>query len=467
MVTTLQPKTPHTIKIDFADEPVTSFGGLVLAERTAARLGLWRTLENILPVRQGQFSWLTGIKSMVMGLLSGAQGTYATQALRQDESLLEMLSLPAAPEEATAWRMLKPLGELAPKESLDRVQAIFARRTLEKMARRDLLLEGFVPLFADGSLLEGSPRREGTKTIPEKGRGLMWSAVFAGPVLCAQRMAKEGQGEQSCVRAMIEEVDHAILKPLKLHAKALLLADSLHGDDPTLKQLEQAHLHYIVGARKLATSQTTLMEQPETVWEDTGARSKLGWSASGACVCWLQCAGWAHKRLLVGRRWKSEGEMLWQYCGVLSDLRQRDVAGMMRRGLSFARAIWRLYDAKAGMETQFKDGLSDMGLHHPPCRKHVRNAGFYAVGALAWLLGVAVDVLGGAGEDRGNTQRQDGGERARRTPKRMRLWRLRRELFTLPGRVARHAHELKVQLLGLGESTRQLFKRYWANLSLC
>ena len=44
MVTTLQPKTPHTIKLDFSDEPVTSFGGLVLAERTAARMGLWTTL---------------------------------------------------------------------------------------------------------------------------------------------------------------------------------------------------------------------------------------------------------------------------------------------------------------------------------------------------------------------------------------------------------------------------------------
>jgi hypothetical protein len=467
MVTTLQPKTPHTIKIEFSEEPVTSFGGLVLAERAAARLGLWRTLENILPQRQGEFSWLSAVKSMVMGLLSGAQGTYATQALRQDQTLLSLLSLAGAPEEVTAWRMLQPLGELAPQESLDRVQAILARRVLEQVARPDLLLEGFVPLFADGSLLEGSARREGTKTIREKGRGLLWSAVFVGPVLCAQRLAGEGQGEQSCVRAMIEEVDGAILKPLKLHAQTLVLADSLHGDEPTLAQLEAAHLHYLVGANKLAKTEETLMNLPEDVWEDTGARSRLGWSASGACVCWLQCADWPAKRLLVGRRFVRQGEMIWNYAGALTDLREKDVRPMLARGLSFARAIWRLYDAKAGMETQFKDGLSDLGLHHPPCAKHVRNAGFYAVGALAWLLGVAVDVLGGTTEERGQTRRKDGGERARRTPKRMRLWRLRRELFTLPARVARHARELKVQLLGLAESTRQLFERYWGNLGRC
>ena len=74
--------------------------------------------------------------------------------------------------------MLKPLGELGPNESLDRVQAIAARRVLEQMARPGLLLEGFVPVFPGGSLREGSPRREGTQYIREKGRGLLWSAVL-------------------------------------------------------------------------------------------------------------------------------------------------------------------------------------------------------------------------------------------------------------------------------------------------
>jgi len=467
MVTTLQPQTPHTIKLEFADEPVTSFGGLVLAEKAAARLGLWSTLAGLLPKRRGDYDWLTAIKSMIMGLLSGAQGTWATQALRQDETLLNMLSLPGAPEEATAWRMLKPLGELDPQHSLDRVLAILARRTLEKMSRPALLLEGYVPVFPDGSLLEGSPAREGTKYIREKGSGLMLSTVFVGPVLAAQRLAGVGEGEHGCIQALLAEVDRAVLRPLKLHAQALVLADSLHGDDSTLSQLEGAHLHYVVGANKLALTETTLLEQPETVWENTGARRKLGWAASGACVCWLQCKDWAHKRLLVGRRWRPEGELLWHYAGVLTDLRERDVAAMMGRGLSFVRAIWRLYDAKAGMETLYQNGLSDLGLHHPPCRALVRNKGFYGVAALAWTLGTAVDVLGGADAGRGSLARQDGGERARPTPKWMRLWRLRRELFALPGHVARHARELKVRLLGVAVSTRQLFERYWGNLSLC
>jgi len=283
----------------------------------------------------------------------------------------------------------------------------------------------------------------------------------------AQRLAGTGEGEQSCLRAMMGEVKRGVLKPLGLAGQALVLTDSLHGDDPTLRQWEEERLHYITGANKLERTETTLSALPEAMWQDTGARTKLKWSASAVCSCWLQCEGWEKKRLLVGRRWMRAGEMIWNYAGVLTDLRERDVRGMRDRGLSFEQAIWRLYDAKAGMETYYKDGLSDLGLHHPPCQEHARNSGFFAVAALAWLLGTAVDVLGGQSPQRNSGRRLDGGRRKRPTPRRMRLWRLRRELFALPGRVKRHAREMIVQLLGLSSQTQQIFGHYWGLICRC
>jgi hypothetical protein len=467
MVTTLQQKTTHTIKIDFADEPVTSFGGLTLVERMAQRLGLWSTLAGTLPERQGDYDWTACVKGVVAGLLSGGHGTYAAQCVREDAALLGLLDLKGVPEEATVWRSLAQLGQYQADGRLPRVQAVAARRTLEKMDRPSLLFEGFARVFADGSLLEGSRRREGTKYIKEKGSGLMWSAVFVGPVLAAQRLSAKGEGEQSAVRAMLPEVRERILKPLHLEKKVLVLMDSLHGDDPTLAEVEAMRLHYIVGANKLVETAKTLAGQPELVWEDTGANAALGWSESGVCECWIMCEDWPKKRALYGRRWKREGEMIWNYSGVMSDLRQKDVTGMLGRGLSFARAIWRLYDSKAGMETLFCDGLSDLGLHHPPCQGHERNAGFYAAASLAWVLGTAVDAIGGRGGDRGSTVRRDGEARKRALPSRMRFWRLRRELFALPGRVARHGHELKVQLLGVCERVQNLFTQYFENICRC
>jgi hypothetical protein len=187
MVTELQQKTIHTIKVEYEADAVTSFGGLALAERMGQRLRLWSSLSGHLPKRRGDYSWLDVVKSVVLGLLSGAQGTFAAQSLREDAALLGLAQLDGAPEEATVWRSLEDLGKFQASGKLSRVLALAARRTLEKMRLSDLLLEGFVPIFPDGSLLEGSERREGTKTIREKGTGLMWSAVFVGRVLAALR----------------------------------------------------------------------------------------------------------------------------------------------------------------------------------------------------------------------------------------------------------------------------------------
>jgi hypothetical protein len=266
---------------------------------------------------------------------------------------------------------------------------------------------------------------------------------------------------------MLLDVQKQVLRPLRMERQALVLIDSLHGDETCLSQLEGQRLHYVAGANKLKLTEKTLSERAEWEWEAQGARPLLGWTESAVCECWIQCEGWKNKRLLVGRRWKRAGEMIWNSAGVMTDLREKDLRKMMEGGRSFARSVWRLYDAKAGMETLFSDGLSDLGLHHPPCQGYKRNAGFYALAGLAWVLGTAVDAIGGQDSSRGNMTRKDGNPRRRATPSRMRFWRLRRELFALPGRIACHGREMVVRLLGLGESAQALFERYWTNICRC
>lgn len=467
-MTTLHREPVRAIKVEYGDEPVTSFGGLVLPEMMARKLKMWSNLSARLPARRrSPYSWAGLAKAVVLGLLTGAHGTFAAQGMRGDKALLKLLGLRGVPEEATVWRALDAFGSFQKQGVLPRIQALMARRALSKAPRPALLLEGFVPVFLDGTLLEGSSRREGSKYIKEKGSGLMWSAAFVGSVLAMQDLAPEGSGEAASVRAMIPEVDGKVLKPLRLSKRALVLMDSLHGDEPTLSLLEERRLHYVVGANKLSLTEKTLSEQPESQWESLGPRESLGWTASGVCACWIQCAEWPEKRLLVGRRWKRPGEMIWNYSGVMTDLRERDLRAMRARGLSFASAVWRLYDAKAGMETLFSDGLTDLGLHHPPCGEHLRNAGFYALGALAWVLGTAVGLIGGRGADRGCAVREDGKERARPTPLRMRFWRVRRELYTLPARVVSHGGVVTVRLLGLGDGSRAQFDRHLLNISRC
>ena len=467
MVTRLKQKRVKSIKIKHSDAPGTSWGGAALVERLALHLGLWTRLEHCLPERRGDYDWLTVIKSAVHGLLSGALGTYATEAIRQDGPVQKLLGISGAPEEVTFWRCLKGLGEAELAEGLVGGQFDWVRRILSSSQHGEFFFEGFFPLFGDGTILEGSRRREGTKFHKDKKPGLLWTTLFAGPFVACQELASQGRGEQAAVRSMLPETVEHLLKPLRLHKRALLLLDSLHGDGPTLDAVESHKLRYVIGANKLERTDSTLKEQAEAVWQTTGARTDLGWADSGVCACWLQCPEWKTKRLLVGRRWRREGEFLWNYSGVLSNLSEADVADMTERGMSFAEAIWRLYDHKAGCENHFKDLLEDLGLHHPPCQEHVRNAGFYALGALAHTLGRGVDLIGGRSPERGSIWRQDGARRKRRKPKRMRLWRLRRQFLAITALITCRGREATVTTQGLSQDQRQALDLYWLQICRC
>lgn len=454
------------IAFDSGDN-VTAFGGIALVERLARRLGLWEELEASLDRRRGHYSWLEILKTATVGLLTGAQGTYATQELRQERALLEVLGVAGAPEEVTLWRCLEALGRPEALKALAGVQRWWARKVLSRAVRKELLYEGFVPVFGDGELSEGSPRREATTVIRNKGKGLLWTALFVGSVGVAQHLCGEGEGEQSALRAMLPVAVHEVLKPLRLWSNALLLVDSLHGDGPTLDLVESLRLHYVAGANKLTETNHVLSEQPETQWEDTGANPQRGWEESAVCVCSIQCGTWKHKRTLVGIRWREPGKLFYEYRGVLTDLRPRHVKGIMARGLSYARAIWHLYRFKAGLEDLFKDLLSDLDLHHPPCQQYERNAAFYGIGMLAHTLARGVDLLGGREEDRGQELRRDGKPRKRPTPRRWRIATLRRRLLTIPARITRHARTLTATFLGVSDVTRALIERFWSCLCRC
>jgi hypothetical protein len=269
------------------------------------------------------------------------------------------------------------------------------------------------------------------------------------------------------MRSLFPLVVRDVLKPTRLDKKALVFLDSLHGDGPTLDVVEKVGLHYLIGANKLVETDKVLQNLAEVSWEDTGADPARKIEKSGICVCRIQCAGWEKARTLVGRRWRFEGSFLYFYSGVLTDLEPGDVRHIMNRGTSYTAALWHLYNRKMGMEDYYKEPLEDLGLHHPPCQEWVRNAGFYALASLAHLLGRAVDLLGGRGKSRGEAKRKDGKKRQRPTPLRMRLWRLRRLLFTLPARVASHSRETLVTFLGVPPALQNLIRAYWANILKC
>jgi hypothetical protein len=372
-------------------------------------------------------------------MLSGGQGFCATEPLREDTPLLGILGLNAAPSAKTVERVTKHLGGLDGQGGLGRLLAQQASRLIQNERRHELLdEEGWLRVWGDGTVLEVEGRNfEACKNIDGKW-GQLAAGCFVGPYLTAIDFAGEGEGEQSLVRRFLAGVVDCVVRPLGFAKQTLVLLDSLHGDGPTLDLLESPGLgqtRYVVGANKLARAAATLSELPEFCWVADPARetARRGWTESALATCWVECEGWSRKRLCVGRRYKKPGDMIYYYSAVLTNIERdnpRVLRLMKRKALSFEQAVWHLYNAKQAMENQWKDLLIDLGLHHPPSAKVRANAAFYAMAALAYNLATGLRRLLFTGADRV-----------------MRLWRVRRETFGVPARVARHGREVMVRLL--------------------
>ncbi len=426
---------------DPVERPATAKGGLALWELLGKRTRVWSDIEKFVPARrcrsQGYSSGAV-VSSTIYGLLSGGEGFACTEPLRGDKPLGQLVGLSSFPSAETVEGVMKYQAEAGGHEGVCEVLARQCSRLIDRERRNEFLdADGLACLWGDGSLLEVEGKDfEAIKTIGGK-RGQLFSALFVGEYLLACDMADEKECELVQVRDFLVHRGKKFIESHGLASETAILLDSLYGDGPTLSLLEAEfpRSRHIVGANKLAQTDTQLKQVTEVEWIDTTARTrKWGWSESAVCTTYVQCEDWDRKRLCVGRRWKVKGEMLYRYSGVFTDFARDDVrlhSRMKRLKLAcWEEAVWSLYGHKQGRENQWKDVLIDMGLHHPPSAKVQANAVFYAIAAVAYNLSVGVRRLALEGEGQ-----------------RMRVWRLRRDLIDMAGYVVTRAREAVVHLL--------------------
>lgn len=452
----------HARELIIDDQQGTSFGGLSLIEKTASRLSVWSFAQKQLPARRGIYDRLAVLKGSVAGFLSGSRGSALLEAVAQDDALLRDMGIDGLPGEKVFWEDLGRFGTADVLAALNKTTAYAAKRALMKIEPEDIQIEhGFIPLFGDGTLLEGSLNREGTKYIKEKGSGLMWGTWMFGPMVAGQHLCAEGEGEhraQGCTRS---DVLRQVIDPLGWRSRTLVLMDSLHGDDPTLGWLEEERLYGIIGGNKLVAVKKRLEELPAAGWQSVPAKQmQKGFVEEQVCTVYIQCEGWEKKRRLVGKRFKRDGELMWNHSGIFCNIPPVRLGSLKETDMDYQLKTWDLYSLKMGMEDRFKDLLIDLAGHRPPCQKLEKNRGYYALLSLAHNLARAVDLIGGA--QRRRTLRKQG----KRTNQRMRIATLRRHLFALPGFITVHARKATIRLIG-GGANLEWFEEYWETLARC
>ena len=462
-------KQIHSYSYKISQEKVSSFGGLALGERLASGLGFWSDLQKHLCARRGKYCRIDIIRGAVNGLLSGSRGTAILNQLGEDEPLLNVLGIKELPGEKIFWEELKRLGSDELKDGFSKGLSDWAVKLLKRTHEDELFNQhGLVPLFGDGTLLEGSSKREGTKPIPSKGIGLMWSNWFVGPVMATQHLSGAQEGEKKGLMDKLDILLEDVIDKLGWRSRSLVLMDSLHGDGPTLDRLEQEKLYYTVGANKLTSAQKVMNELPESVWTEVPSTSRRADCVSEqTCVASVQCEDWPQKRLLVCKRFKRDGDLFWKTISVMTNLPAARLQKSSQSSPVFAQEIWALYASKMGLEDYFKDALIDLSGHRPPCNGLFANRGDYALLSLAYNLERGIDLLGGlALREQKRQEAKDRGHK-QMPSQRMRLWNLRRQLFMLPARIIVHARKATITLLGGGKSYLVLFEQYWDAIVQC
>jgi hypothetical protein len=436
MVNELQQIRAVVVKADIAPERervVTSHGGHSLVQAVGRQARFVSDARRYLPRRRDErqgFTTASVALALTHGLLAGGRGFSATEAMRGDGPLLAMLGLERAPSAETVEEVVKYLGDEHGRQAATPWLRAQARRQMRAMSHGRLRGPGgFVFAFIDGSLLEVRGRRfDAIKTI-KGGRGQMCVAAMVGRHVVALDFARSGEGEEAVGRRMIGEVARETLRPMRLVDHTLVVMDSLYGDGPTLDAVESERgLSYIIGVNGLDEAQRAMGEASAHAWRAASDRDD-----SDVAQMWLQCEDWAGKRTMVCRRWREPGEMIWRHAAVATNLtvdHPRVARLMGEKRIEFEEAIWLLYNHKQAKENLWKEMLTDLGLHHPPCARSRVNAVFYTLAAAAYNLSAHTREVALVGKAR-----------------RMRLWRFRREVLSLAGRVARHGRQARVTIL--------------------
>jgi hypothetical protein len=237
--------------------------------------------------------------------------------------------------------------------------------------------EGF---FDDTQIEVFGPTFEGAKINYEGVLSLSWQTFWFGPFLLGGELGSPG------------DVSAALPDMLQRYRRfwqgrpSDFLADSGSSSAAYLQAIDQAGFtHWSVSYNKWTTvPERTAAALPagawsvavQTLWRDgtevTEHQAGIRHTPEGSDFTFP----------LAVARWKKGDELFWHYGFVAHDGRRTDAGAVLAR-----------HRLKGGKEQLFKEVLRGLDLHHPPCESLVANRMFYALGALAYNLMKAVQLL--------------------------------------------------------------------------
>lgn len=362
-----------------------TLGGLPALEALAQQFGLWdklRALPGLDPrtrTRHGYSPELI-VAQFLYCFCSGGASLADAERLN-DEPLVRQLARVEKFADQTQlgqWLRAQSAASIAALWGLiaEFIQWVVARADVARWT-----YAGRAEVFFDDTQIEVfGPTFEGAKINYHGDLALSWQTLWFGPFLLAGQLGSPG------------DVSAALPEFLQRHKQfwqdrpSDFLADSGSSSATHLQAIDQAGFtHWSVSYNKWTTvPERTAAALPPSAWS---AAEKTMWR-DGTAVTEHHAAirhtpeGSAFTFTLATARWKKDDEMFWRYAFVAHEGRRSDAGAVLAR-----------HRLKGGKEQLFKEVLRGLDLHHPPCESLTANRMFYALGALAYNLMKAVQVV--------------------------------------------------------------------------
>jgi hypothetical protein len=392
-------------------------GGLPAVEALCQQFGLWEKLRAIPGLdcrkRKNQgYSAELMVAQLLYSLTSGGSSLADAERLNEEPLARLLARVPAFADQTTVGQWLRTQ---TPESIAGLWQVIeqFVMWVLERTDARRWTYCGRGEVFFDDTQIEVKGRSfEGAKLNYEGNVALSWQTFWWGPFLLEAQLNSPGDLSAE-LPGMLER--H---RSLWQERAGEFLADSASSAGHYLRAISQCGFkHWSVSYNKWVEPLERLAaQQPEAVWSGPLPASRRDGRAmvEQHCRVRYQPEGCSEVQTFAVVRFKGADEFFWQYRFVVCDGHRPDAAAV------FAR-----HRLKGDKENQIKELLRGLDLHHPPCAELNANRMFYAIGALAYNLLIALKLL--------------------HLPDDCQSWQLKtllRQVLLMPAKLVRHARVL-------------------------
>ena len=256
-------------------------------------------------------------------------------------------------------------------KGLWRVAVEFAGRVAPSVVDHEVGTKGYVPLFIDATGIEVDGRLFQWSGKDYHGnRGYWLHATFLGGLWSAGQLQPGGGRVTLNWRRLLEWTAGM----LPAGTPVWLRADNAYYKGDLVRLCAERGWDFSISLTN-DLWRGPVLEQleglPDSAWTDIGMEEEATFATH-------RPRGWEREQHYVVVRRRTEG-------GQLLLVPRHTVVLVSRNDLPLKELVVR-HRAKQGQENAFKGPLTDLGLHHPPCRSYRANQAFYALGHIAQAL---------------------------------------------------------------------------------